>query len=185
MGIPHGVYRPWLGAFCYLESVTNLNPSKEIMNKKKCNECRTEIDSEAKRCPSCRADQRNLIRRHPVISIIVFIFLFITMMGTISSVVNTSSTATKTKIVPVTQSNIDRFEADLKDWGEGRWSDVVTGIADDGAVLTRVYVSSLANEVAINGYCEVIKKSAMLYIPYGNRMNTFIYQNGEIAKTCL
>jgi hypothetical protein len=156
------------------------------MNKKKCNECRTEIDSEAKRCPNCRSDQRNFIMRHPILSVIGSIVVLIIVLSSISDFTSKSTDTNSEPVKLVTQENVDRYKAELENWGKGRWSDIVAGIADDGTgVLTRIYVSPLANEVAINGYCDVVRKTEMLYIPYGNKVNIFIYQNGELVKTCL
>ncbi len=35
---------------------------------KKCKSCQTQIDDKAKKCPHCRADQRNWFMRHPILT---------------------------------------------------------------------------------------------------------------------
>jgi hypothetical protein len=54
---------------------------------KKCRDCKTEIDDNASKCPSCRADQRNWLARHPIIGAIGII----TTLGILSSVISPPS----------------------------------------------------------------------------------------------
>lgn len=42
---------------------------------KKCKSCQTEIDENAKKCPNCRADQRNWFARHKIMTAILVIIL--------------------------------------------------------------------------------------------------------------
>lgn len=51
---------------------------------KKCKSCQTEIDSKAKKCPHCQADQRGWFRRHPILTGILVLFI-IGMVGAIGS----------------------------------------------------------------------------------------------------
>ncbi len=53
---------------------------------KKCKTCYTDIPKKAKKCPNCRADQRNWFRRHPIITLIIFSILFIQVINTLSRV---------------------------------------------------------------------------------------------------
>ncbi len=50
---------------------------------KKCKSCQTEIDAKAKKCPHCRADQRNWFSRHPIITGIVAVILIFGVIGAI------------------------------------------------------------------------------------------------------
>jgi RNA polymerase subunit RPABC4/transcription elongation factor Spt4 len=44
-------------------------------NMKKCKSCQTEISDKAKKCPNCRADQRNWFSRHKILTGILIIIL--------------------------------------------------------------------------------------------------------------
>ena len=43
---------------------------------KKCKFCMSEIDDKAKICPNCKKDLRDFANRHPIITFILFLFLF-------------------------------------------------------------------------------------------------------------
>lgn len=45
------------------------------MNTKKCEYCRTEIDSQAKVCPNCRKDIRGFSAKHPLITIFLALII--------------------------------------------------------------------------------------------------------------
>jgi len=49
---------------------------------KKCKSCQSEIDDKAKKCPKCQADQRSWLRRHPILTGIIVLFV----IGIIGSV---------------------------------------------------------------------------------------------------
>lgn len=57
---------------------------------KKCKSCQTEIDSKAKKCPHCQADQRNWFVKHKIITVI----LALVLIGAISGGAKGSNTAT-------------------------------------------------------------------------------------------
>ena len=57
---------------------------------KKCKSCQKEIDSKAKKCPYCQADQRNWFVKHKIITAI----LTLVLIGAISSGAKGSNTAT-------------------------------------------------------------------------------------------
>ncbi len=42
---------------------------------KKCTSCRKEIDSKATKCPHCQTDQRNWFIKHPILTIILVLFI--------------------------------------------------------------------------------------------------------------
>jgi hypothetical protein len=42
---------------------------------KKCKSCKSEIDAKATKCPHCQADQRGWMRRHPILTGILILFI--------------------------------------------------------------------------------------------------------------
>jgi|GEM_PF-972236 len=123
-----------------------------------------------------------------LIGVGIFILLIIIISSISSNNKESKSVPTNSKEVSnisdtIPEESIQALNNDLNGWAEGRWTDVVVG-QSDGELLVRVYAQSGANEVAINGYCKVLKDSATKYIPSGHKLNLFIYQNGEVAKAC-
>src|SRR6266446_10200345 len=57
---------------------------------KKCKSCQAEIDEKAKKCPHCRADQRNWFRRHPILTVLLALFV----LGICGSIAGGSSKST-------------------------------------------------------------------------------------------
>ncbi len=57
---------------------------------KKCKSCQTEIDSKAKKCPHCQADQRNWFVKHKIITVI----LALVLIGVISGGAKGNNTTT-------------------------------------------------------------------------------------------
>jgi len=66
---------------------------------KKCKYCQTEIDQKAKICPNCKKDQRGFFAKHPIITVILALFV----LGIIISSSN-SSDETNTKTESQTES---------------------------------------------------------------------------------
>ncbi|MEK9143195.1 MAG: Ltp family lipoprotein [Patescibacteria group bacterium] len=61
---------------------------------KKCKACQTEIDSKATKCPHCQTDQRSWFRKHPILTIILGLFV-LSLTGSAGKG-GSSSTATPT-----------------------------------------------------------------------------------------
>jgi hypothetical protein len=153
------------------------------MNKptKLCSHCQTDIPLKAKKCPNCQTDLRSWIVRNPFKTVLlIFIGIPILMVMFLTG----DSTSAPVAVVPVSSTSIQNFETDLQGWAEGRWSDVLVG-QDSGEVIAKIYTLGGANEVALNGYCKILKESAQKHINSSTRKNLFIYQNGEVAKACI
>lgn len=151
------------------------------METKECKECKTQINKDAKKCPNCRSDQRDFLKKHPIVSVL----LIICGVGIFSSMIMnsiSSPTSNTSVITPISQNNISALEKDLKGWAEGRWEDVQ--VISSNGVIVRVYALPGANKVALDGYCNVLKESANKYIPSGNKINLFVYQFGEVTRAC-
>jgi len=63
---------------------------------KKCKSCQTEIDVKAKKCPHCRADQRNWFRSHPILTGIIAIIVILGVIGAVSSNKSSDTPSTTT-----------------------------------------------------------------------------------------
>jgi ribosomal protein L40E len=151
-------------------------------SKKLCKKCRTEIDSQATKCPHCRSEQRDFLRKHPIISGAIIIFGLFFVFAIISN--NTEKSNTPIQKASISEESVQSLKKDLDGWAQGRWTDVVVG-QTDGELIARVYAQPEANEVALNGYCKILKDSATKYIPSGFKLNLFVYQFGKVAKACM
>lgn len=62
---------------------------------KQCKECKSEIDSKATKCAKCGADQRNWFRKHPILTVILALFV-IGMIGSANGGTKTDTTTKST-----------------------------------------------------------------------------------------
>jgi hypothetical protein len=73
---------------------------------KKCKSCQTDIDIKAKKCPNCKADQRNWFARHPIITGIVALIVVFGVIGAASGSKSTpSNTSSSTSSSTNSNSN--------------------------------------------------------------------------------
>lgn len=66
---------------------------------KKCKSCQTQIDNNAKKCPHCRADQRNWFARHPILTgilVLIIIGMFASAGGAGKESTSTQTSTTNT-----------------------------------------------------------------------------------------
>ena len=56
----------------------------QVEATKKCPHCQKEISAKAKRCPHCQADLRNWINRHPVITVLLAVIVFVIVVDSLS-----------------------------------------------------------------------------------------------------
>lgn len=73
---------------------------------KKCKSCQTEIDSKAKKCPHCQADQRNWFVKHKILTGILAIVV-IAMISNVSGGDKNSSTNSNSNTSNKTTTNVD------------------------------------------------------------------------------
>jgi hypothetical protein len=69
---------------------------------KKCKACQTEIDSKATKCPHCQADQRGWFKKHPILTIILALFI----LGIIGSASKGGSTTAGTTTTPTEEKKV-------------------------------------------------------------------------------
>ena len=82
---------------------------------KKCKSCQSMIDDKAKKCPKCQADQRNWFAKHPVITVILGIFLLMAIFGSSKNKNNTTGTklSSENKVV-TSETLLSKNNPDLK-----------------------------------------------------------------------
>lgn len=106
---------------------------------KKCKSCQKEIDAKAKKCPYCQTDQRNWFLRHPVLTIILVLFV-IGMIGaaggskTSTSSNGSSNTQVNTRTEqPTIAPAVRQVKGTVTTLGAGTFTggkDVVVGLYD-------------------------------------------------------
>ena len=154
------------------------------MQTKQCKECLSDIPKKAKKCSQCSSDQRNYFQKHPIITIFIIIFFLpVVVIMTLASSDTGTATNTPIPVKQVSQAQIRALEIDLQGWAEGRWDDIQVG-QDSGEVIVKIHAMSGANEVALNGYCKILKDSVREHT-LGLPANLFIYQNNQVAKACI
>jgi len=110
---------------------------------KKCKSCQSEIDSKAKKCPHCQADQRNWFARHPIITGILALIVIFGGIGALanSNSSNTSSqsasgstnTQTSTQTTQPTTAPVRQVKGKVTTLGAGTFTggkDVPVGLYD-------------------------------------------------------
>ena len=102
---------------------------------------------------------------------------------TLASSNDTPPTTTPIQVKQSLEAQIQALDTDLQGWVEGRWEQVLVG-EDNGEVIVKVHAKSGANEIALNGYCKILKDSARKHVS-GVPANLFIYQNNQVAKACI
>lgn len=83
----------------------------EPSNKKsirKCPKCKGEVPKNASKCMHCGSDLRGWFRRHPIISLILFVFLFGAIVGGLGEEYNVSSPTTVRQTKPATREVTDQ-----------------------------------------------------------------------------
>jgi hypothetical protein len=120
---------------------------------KKCKSCQTEIDSKAKKCPHCQADQRVWFAKHKILTLILT-FIFIAVISSMSGgnknsspKITTKEINTKTTQTPeiITAKQLaDDFDANQVS-AEANWdgklvefSAKITNITDSGISFSDV-----------------------------------------------
>jgi len=84
----------------------------------------------------------------------------------------------------VSQSQLSSVQSSLDGWAEGRWDHVQSGVTEEGRLLIRVYVGSIANQIAIDNYCDTLESVADTNGVSSGQRSLFVYQSGSIAKSC-
>lgn len=112
------------------------------------------------------------------------LFLILGISGALDKNEVQEEVDTTEEVSTVSESEINNLKEDLEEWSEGRWGDVVVG-QSNGELIARVYAFSEASEVAVDGYCNVLKESVSKHISSDIEKSLFVYQNGEVVKSCL
>lgn len=144
---------------------------------KKCKSCQTEIDSKAKKCPHCQADQRIWFAKHKILTVIIVIIVF-AIIGNMSggkkgssSITNNNDTKTIQTPTTITAKELaDDFEANQVS-AEAKWdgklvefSAKITNITDYGLSFSDVASKEFSmTQIA----CRVIDKQQLMPLKNG------------------
>lgn len=82
-----------------------------MSESKTCPQCKSEVPKSAKKCKHCSSDVRNWFRRHPIISL----FLFMMVLGLILPD-QSSKPVPKKNPIPFEKVSMDRFAQVEKQW---------------------------------------------------------------------
>lgn len=123
---------------------------------KTCKSCQTQIDEKAKKCPNCRADQRGWFRRHPILTVLLALFILGVVGGIAGSGKSKSTDTNSSSSQQASQTQAqepkvieasalaDAFDAN-KVAAENEWkgklvqfSAEVTNITDSGLSFSKV-----------------------------------------------
>ncbi len=119
---------------------------------KKCKSCQTEIDSKAKKCPHCQADQRNWFIKHKILTGILVVVVIVIISNMSGGEKNSSTTKTNKNKTEITQTSTvitakelaDDFDANQVS-AEAKWdgklvefSAKITNITDYGLSFSDV-----------------------------------------------
>lgn len=148
---------------------------------KKCKSCQSEIDPKAKKCPHCQADQRSWFRRHPILTVLLVLFILGFFGAVVSSGGNKSgSTSTNSnggsptpqaETMKITARELaDDFDSNQVS-AENKWkgklvefSAEITNITDSGLSFTRVATKDISfTQIS----CRVVDKQQLLSLKNG------------------
>ena len=84
--------------------------------------------------------------------------------------------------IPPTQAQLDAITSELNSWGEDRWHNwKVSYLRNDETILVRIAIDPMANEIAMDGYIDIVKKEIKKHArKYDATIRLLKY--GEIVK---
>ena len=85
---------------------------------------------------------------------------------------------------PLNAAALDAMEQDLASWGQGRWTNWDASYDyDDGMVILEIAADPIANETALDGYCDTLHDIAKKHAPKHSFVGR-IYVLGKVKQRC-
>lgn len=92
---------------------------RKVVFMQKCRDCQKDIDKKAKKCPYCQSKQGSWFSRHPILTGIFAIIIFISVVGALAdddsstqSEISPSTTETREAVTDENDEIADELEAD-------------------------------------------------------------------------
>lgn len=88
-------------------------------------------------------------------------------------------------VPPISYNSLAEIQAELDEWGSGRWQSVVLSPKANGAHLAvEIAISGEANSVAHASYCDVIRDAIAPRLVDGQTWRASLNVAGRSVRTC-
>lgn len=148
---------------------------------KKCKSCQSEIDSKAKKCPKCQADQRGWFRRHPILTGI----LILVIVGIIGSAGGSKSSETSNTTSQTAQQQEEKQEptvveatALIGEFDKNKLS--ANEKYKDKVVQTTGYIKNISNDVTGQYFLSLNPNNDQYY--FGTTIACYFTEKDELTS---
>ncbi len=149
---------------------------------KVCKSCRSEIDSKAKKCPKCQADQRNWFRRHPILTgvlILVIIGIVGSASGGSKNTETTNGGSQSSQKQEVKQEpTIIEASALVSEFDKNKLS--ANEKYKDKLVQTTGYIKNISNDVTGSYYLSLNPNNDQYY--FGTTITCYFAEKDELTS---
>lgn len=76
------------------------------METKKCSQCTKDIPKNAKKCPECQSDLRSWFSRHPIITVLLFVFIVLPFLSWVISWITTPIENSNSSTVSIKEDQV-------------------------------------------------------------------------------
>lgn len=151
---------------------------------KTCKSCQKQIDEKAKKCPHCRADQRNWFRRHPILTVLL-VLVVIGIIGSIGGSKNSSNTQTANNNAQATQQKQEVQQPTIVDATAlvGEFDKNKLAANDkykDKQVQTTGYIKNISNDVTGSYYLSLNPNNDQYY--FGTSITCYFADKNELTS---
>ena len=86
---------------------------------------------------------------------------------------------------PITGTTLDEIDREIAGWAGGRnWSWILRRIDNETGLVMEVEIDASANEVAQEGYCQVLWSIGESRLELGHHLHVHLYVDGQLARDC-